>query len=403
MSLTRERFSQTRQIGRSSLVRLSPIVSVSVLFAVSRLWSSGLLAGVFFACTDLGLTPFSPESTNGSFLDFLTLWDGTHYREIASVGYPTTLPTTDEGRVDDNSWAFLPVFGVLAGLVATVTGLNYSAAAAMLSCLAGGAASYALYRLVEPRIGHRPALRTVAFFTFSPLGFLLQAGYAEGLFAFLTFSTLIALSQQRYWIMLPFALVAAFTRPGALALALALGIHVVLRLRSGHKFPRNELRAAVTVGVLIAAAGLSWPVIAWVVTGVPDAYLQTEMAWWSKYIGYVDFLPLTPWFLFFHSKLGAVGFAVPVVLAALFVLWISRRSLRPLGSDLLAYGASYGLYLFAVFLPQQSLIRLLLLPMAPLFGDLALTRGRWRPRVVLAVCLVAQPIAVVALWYSYFP
>lgn len=401
MTLTRERLSQTRQIGRPSLVRLSPIVSVSVLFAVSRLWSSGLLASVFFAGTDLGLTPFSPESTNGSFLDFLTLWDGTHYREIASVGYPTTLPTTDEGRVDDSSWAFLPVFGVLAGLVATVTGLSYSAATVILSCLAGGAASYALYRLVEPRIGHRPALWTVSFFTFSPLGFLLQVGYAEGLFAFLTFSTLIALSQQRYWIMLPFALVAAFTRPGALALAL--GIHVVLRLRSGHKFPRNELRAAVTVGVLIAAAGLSWPVIAWVVTGVPDAYLQTEMAWWSKYIGYVDFLPLTPWFLFFHSKLGAVGFAVPVVLAALFVLWISRRSLRPLGSDLLAYGASYGLYLFAVFLPQQSLIRLLVLPMAPLFGDLALTRGRWRPRVVLAVCLVAQPIAVVALWYSYFP
>lgn len=403
MALTLERARPSHRISVASSSWASPLVVVSLLFGVSRLWSSGLLAGVFLVGSDLGLTAYFPEALKGSFLDFLTIWDGKYYREIASTGYPTTLPTTDTGMVAGNPWAFLPVYGLLVGLLSSIIGLSYAASAVTVSCVAGGAASYALYRLVQPRIGHRPALWTVAFFAFGPLGFLLQVGYAEGLFAFLAFSTLIALSQQRYWMMLPFSLVAAFTRPGALALALALGIHVVIRLRSDRQFPRSQQIAAVTVGLLIAAAGLAWPVIAGIVTGIPDAYLQTEMAWWSHYIGRVDFLPLTPWFLFFRAELGAVGLAAPVVLVALFVLWIRRRSLRPLGSDVLVYGASYGLYLFAVFLPQQSLIRLLLVPMAPLLGDTALTRGRWRPRIVFACCVVAQPIGVIALWYCFFP
>ena len=62
-----------------------------------------------------------------------------------------------------------------------------------------------------------------------------------------------------------------------------------------------------------------------------------------------------------------------------------------------AYTVSYGLYLFAVFLPQQSTFRLLM-PLSPL---LAMDEFSSRPRVrrwMLAGCVILQAVSVLLLW-----
>ena len=388
------------------LSRLAPsrlILLVLGIFGLSRLWSSAILLALFVFGPSLGLPVPAVRDADASFFDFLSGWDGVFYHRIIRDGYPTSLPLNDAGNVTGNAWAFLPVFPLLVGAFSALTQASLASGSVVIATLAGGAASVALFELVRPRVGARAALWTVVFFAFGPLGFLLQVGYAESLFVFFLFSALVAMSRHRYWPLLAFGLAAAFTRPGVLALALALGIHVLLRLVRRDVFPLREKCAAVVSGGLLAVAGFAWPWIAGLITGRSDAYLQTEMSWWEGYVGREVFLPLTPWFRMFGTYLGLPGLLVPLLAAALFVAWLRRRSLRTMGSDLIAWAGSYALYLFAVFLPQQSIFRLVLLPLAPLFGEPALTGSRRRRAGVLTACLALQPVCATVLWFATYP
>lgn len=91
-----------------------------------------------------------------------------------------------------------------------------------------------------------------------------------------------------------------------------------------------------------------------------------------------------------------------LVLIAGFVVWLTRRPMRILGDELLAFTGSYGAYLVAVFLPQQSIVRLLL-PLSPLLGTPLLTSSRRLPRILLAVFVVLQPFVIAILWFIYPP
>jgi hypothetical protein len=81
---------------------------------------------------------------------------------------------------------------------------------------------------------------------------------------------------------------------------------------------------------------------------------------------------------------------------------LTRPSVRALGTEIVAYAASYALYLFAVFLPQQSLFRLLL-PLSPLLGAQGLTHSRRARSIVLWVGIALQPVAIVLLWFLGYP
>ena len=37
---------------------------------------------------------------------------------------------------------------------------------------------------------------------------------------------------------------------------------------------------------------------------MPDAYLVTELSWWTGFVGRVEFMPPTPWFLMAFEYLG---------------------------------------------------------------------------------------------------
>ncbi|GAA3590266.1 hypothetical protein GCM10022198_12710 [Klugiella xanthotipulae] len=389
---------------------------VLAVYVASRLLSTALL-GAMFATATAQQWAFASPRIAADFFAFLSSWDASYYRTIATAGYPAELPLNTSGEVEPNAWAFLPLFPMLSRGLMAVTGLGFNVVAPLIALVCGGVAALLLYRMLRLRVGHVPSFWAVVFFCFGPLSFILQTAYAESLYLALLFGALWAVLARRYLLVIPFGVLAAFTRPGILALALMLGIHFLVRLwRSGtprrwwgrwapattQPFSLRDRLSLVAAGLLIAAAGLSWPLIADAVTGYPDAYLETELAWWTGFVGRQHFAPLTPWFVMSTRYLGWWGAVLVLAVAAGFAAWLLRRRIRPLGHELLTFSGSYALYLVAVFLPQQSLFRMVL-PMAPLLGDPALSATRARRVTLLCVGIALQPVAIVLLWFVGYP
>lgn len=382
--------------------RLSGWTAPLLVWLASRIVSTLLLATTYVVATANGWR-FASYRQDPTFFTFSGSWDASFYRTVAEHGYPSTLPLDDAGHVLPNAWAFLPVFPTLVRLVMPVTGGSFWVAGVLVATLAGAGACVLLYRLVLA-VGHpRRARWATALFAFGPTGFLLQVAYAESTFLLLLFGALLALVRRRYWLIAPLGVVAAFTKPGVLALAVALAVHLVVRwVQDGSRFRWRDRLVIVVSGLVVAGAGLAWPVIATAVTGRPNAYLDTELSWWVGFVGRQHFAPLTPWFTMASTWLGPVGIVLVVAVLVGAVWFWSRRDVRALGVDVLSFTASYGLYLFAVFLPQQSLPRLLM-PMAPLFGSDVFVRTRRRAVAWLVVGVCLQPVAIVLLWFLGYP
>jgi hypothetical protein len=370
---------------------------VLAIYAGSRVLTTAILGIIFWLAPTLGWK-FGDAGSRPTFLSFMDSWDGKFYRQIALHGYPTQLPLDAHGHVEPNAWAFLPIYPWLTRGVTGATGLSFSAAGVLLAVLFGAGAAVILYRMLLPRVGHTAAIWSVVFFCVGPMSFILQATYAESLFLLLAFASLAAMIARRYLLMIPFGVAAAFTHPGALALAAGLGIVFLVRLIRREKVVVRELIGMIVAGVIIAVAGFAWPLIAGAVTGFKGAYFDTELAWWTGYVGRTHFFPFTPWFVMADTYLGIAGIILVIVVVAGFVWWLSRRSMRVLGDDILAFTGSYGAYLVAVFLPQQSLVRLLL-PLSPLLGTPVLTRSPIVRRIVLGVLIASQPVAIIFLWF----
>jgi len=170
----------------------------------------------------------------------------------------------------------------------------------------------------------------------------------------------------------------------------------------GGRMPTRELTTIVVAGLAMAAAGLAWPVVAHVVTGQSDAYLETEMAWWVDYVGRPAFVPLTPWFLLAGRWLGIGGIVLVLAIIASFTFWMTRRSTLRLGHEVVAFVAGFFAYLVAVFLPQQSLFRLLM-PLSPVLGTPAISTRPWLRRTMLLGGAALQPVAVVFVFLFTAP
>lgn len=340
-----------------------------------------------------------------SLADFSSLWDGRWYNIIAVSGYPSELPRTPDGHVGENQWAFLPVFPALARLL-MVFGLDWNVAAIAISLVAGLAASLVFYALVARVASSGQALFAVALFSLAPTSPLLQLAYAESLQMLLIVVCLYFLSSHRYGLVVFFGTALAFTRPGALALALTVFLHSLVRFvrRGTSDFPVAERIMALATVAWLTIVGFAWPVISGIVTGVPSAYIDTELAWRSAYIGYVELIPFTPWFQG-ASWWATTQWAIPevVAIAILCVLIVAGVAIllspwgRRAGLEIRLWCLSYGLYVLAVFFPQSSTVRIL----APLFPGLAvvaLPPSRIYRVILLVAFAVGQFFWVGGMW-----
>ena len=369
---------------------------VLVLFALSRVVSTVVLLRFADRQPANAWTLAQP-----GYVSFATLWDSRWYQVIAYGGYPSTLPTDAAGHVAENAWAFLPGYPLVVRALMELTGAGFPVLSVVVSVVASAATCLVLHRLLRSFLPDGSADVGVLLFCVSPTAPLLQLGYAEPLFLFFLAAALLLFVRRRWWAMLPVVVALSFTRPGALPLALALGVHALLRLRRSERagFPVRERVAVAVVTVVTGVLGLAWPVVAAVVTGVPGAYEETELSWRSAYIGRQPLVPFTPWFQGADWWLpGGLGAVLVVLLVVAVVVAAATPWVRRLPLELRLWCGAYLLYLFAVWFPQSSTFRILM-PLFPLVGALAVPRSRTFRAGLVVVGVVLQWVWVDWCWW----
>lgn len=360
---------------------------VAIVYGLSRLVTTAMFTLVSLLQ--------APDSRFGAFPSLGTLaagWDGQWYWWIASYGYPTQLPLDDAGRVAENAWAFMPVYPAVVKALSVVTFLPWPVMAVIVSLACGLGAALLFHRLLRTRLGDERAMFAVVLFCVAPLSAVFQVAYAESMFLLVLTLALLLLVTRRYGWLLAVIPVMAFTRPGVLAFSLLLGLHLVVRIVTRHRDPlaRREVLLILAGGALAAVAGFGWMVIAGIATGVPEAYLETELAWRAAFIGEQPLVPFSAWVQGGQFWFGdGPGIAVVAAIFAGSLLMLFLPAVRRLGVDLRLWVASYLLYLFAVFFPQTSVFRLLV-PVFPLLGAVAVPRNRWYRGGAVVVSLALQ-------------
>lgn len=364
-----------------------PVVAVAVVYLAARAVTTVFLA--LAAHLSGPASRFGAEATLGS----LSMgWDAQWYWLVAEQGYPAQIPTDEAGMVQQNAWAFMPVYPYLVKVVSVLFGGYYPPAAVLVSLVAGYLSCLALHRLLRRHLDVNATLVAVAMFAAGPLSVMFQVGYAEALFLLWLFLALAAVQRRAWgWLYLLVPLM-GYTRPGVLAFALLLALYGIRRFlrRNVEPLPRRDVVHIVVVGLIAAGVGFSWPVITGLVTGDPGAYLATEMSWRRGWTGAGDagFVPFEGfvqaagiWFSLWGMPawMGVVALALALIVVALAFV---RPEVRRLGAVVTLWSASYLVYLLAVFFPQSSLFRLLL-PLSPLYGALAAPRSTlWRAGVI---------------------
>ncbi|NTW42440.1 MAG: hypothetical protein HGA44_21630, partial [Cellulomonadaceae bacterium] len=349
-----------------------------------------------------------------SYLQYTGLmWDASWYRTIAENDYPAILPVSAEGVVQQNAWAFFPLFPLLVRGVMTVTTAPWYVAAPLTALVLGAIAMLVVHQVIalviarpaaarlSPQVRRALPLTTVAVLTTSAASPLLQVGYTESLALLLVAAVVWALLRERHGLAVPLILALGLTRAVAAPVAVVVVAHAWWRwneARDGRPWPVTERWAAVGLAALALASGLLWPAICGWVTGVPDAYTQTQGAWRGR----GEVVPLVPWLDVARWLFGGWATVVLVAAAVLAVLTVTCAPMRRLGPELTGWTGGYLAYLVVVVEPGTSLVRFLLLafPVAGVVAQLAL-RSRF-PRaaitVVLCLGLVAQVAWIALLW-----
>lgn len=347
-----------------------------VIFGLSRLVSTIMLLAAAWAQGANYWTGPHPD-----YFSFLNIWDVEWYHRIYSGGYPVAPP---EGQ---NAWAFLPLFPLLVNL----TLLPWAVAAPLLATAFGLGFALIAYRLflelLEDKAKACWALAFTLFWVASPV---LQAGYAESLQLFGIALALLAYLRRRDFPLCLALVIVAFSRPGVLAFAATFGLVWLVEFWRNRRFAWREFWLAGASTLL----GFAWPWIAAVVTGKPDTYLKTELAWRAGYAETDRFIPFNGLVTGFQNSLGTYfGILVLAIVVVVAVLLFRRMELGFAGM----FAASYLLYLAATIYPQSSTWRLVM-PAFVLFGAVRLEG--WR-RWLLIGCLTAGQIVWIATCWMY--
>lgn len=375
-------------------------LQVTGLYAATRLVSACIFMA---AALHQGVNPWFPPKPD--YWNFINIWDARWYAQVIANGYPSILPTDAAGNVQENTWAFYPLYPALAGGLSRLTGLNPAASLTLIAMLAGWAAALVVYTLFRQKAAHVPAMWGVAFFSTFPVSAVLQVPYAEPLSLLLLAAALLLVVRRQYLWAIPVVFLLCLSRPVGVPFAAMAGLLLVFRaaahVRKGRQRGADEaahsLRDLAALTGLTAVAGVSalaWPAAAWAATGDPQAYTKTETVWRGQ-----DLVPFQPWFDTGVELFGPVlGLLAPVVFVALFIAMLFLPPVVRLGVELRLWCACYMGYLLMFLHPQTSTFRMLL-PLFPLaLGAAFLSRSRAYRGTVVVMFLLLQMVWIVWLW-----
>ena len=172
-------------------------IQTTVLYAATRVVSACIFMA---AALHQGVNPWFPPKPD--YWNFINIWDARWYAQVIANGYPSVLPTDAAGNVQENTWAFYPLFPALAGGLSRLTGLNPAASLTLVAMLAGWGAALLAYVLFRQKAAHGQAMWGVAFFATFPVSAVLQVPYAESLsLLLLAWALLLLLRRQYLWAM----------------------------------------------------------------------------------------------------------------------------------------------------------------------------------------------------------
>lgn len=380
-------------------------VGLLVGYAITRLFA---VAGFIHAGT--GKVPWGPDVAYDNGLDAWQLMtigqDGGWYLEILEHGYPDELPTNVDGEVVQNPWAFYPLFPLAARVLAALPGITTGAAAVAVATIAGLAAVL-LLRLFMLTAAPDLSQRRPWFVFAGPLVLaafpsagIFSAAYSESSAITVLLAALVMLLKRRYFWLCVLILVAGLARPLAVPIGLVVIVHfwplVVTRWRRERVVAWRDLGLFVLIGIVSTISVALWPVIAAVVTGIPDALFVTQSAW-KRPEGSEASVPFSVW----TADLGGVpraAFALLFLMMLTFLL-TQIRGLRPLGPELAAWSIGYLFFILATVSMGNSTPRYLL-PMISLHLALASKLSRWWSTAFLLGGLCVLQYLWVAIWFS---
>lgn len=348
--------------------------AILLIFIGSRLVSSAIMLWFAGQQRENAWTDSKPD-----LFEFSRIWDSHWYRVIAEGNYPSELPLDDKGRVGENAWAFMPIFPTLIRALMALTGGSFAVLSVVVSALAFAGFLFAADRLFRKAIGERAALAAISVIAFAPVSPIFQVGYAESLGMLFLALVLIGFTERRWWLAAVFIPLAALTRPIGVPIAFMAFVLLLLEWKGG-----VDRAKRVWITLLAGISALTWPAIAWFVTGRMTAYLDTEFAWRRSYTGNKNRSFGTGWW---DAAVWWFNDAAPWVIGGLCVAVLVIAFLpatRSLGRVMVSWTGSYFFYLLLVFFPQSSTFRILA-PIFPLAGIVAKRRGATVTAILLGI------------------
>ena len=387
---------------RDQARRRSTAVDAALIYVGLRVVSALVIV---FAQRD---QPAVAGMSSAPYTGMLTHWDALWFHTIATSGYPQHLPYDPTGAIAMNAWAFYPGFPFLTRVVMEGTDTGFAMSATLLNLVCGVVAAVAIARLLDSRIPRSATLAVVAVWAALPMAPSLQLAYSEALGMALLSVSLLCLQRERWGRAAVAALLLGLTRPMLPPLAAVFGVAVWLRWRRRAEDPVLPAeRRRMAAGLLATVAGSTlWPLIAWRVTGVRDAYTGTESVWHHH-----DMAPFSGFgglHLIHDGQINWARLSVAVaicIVAALTVAAVRSPRIDPLLST---WCVAYLVFDLAAGNMHADEFRLLL-PLFPLVAvacGVASTRlaATWRQRAWLGVTLgIVGQYAWVMLYVRFLP
>ncbi len=369
--------------------RLPWWLQVTAVYGLARVFSFAVLTA---ASAKQITSPWA--ATAPSYLEFVNFWDSGWYQRIYEEGYPSVLPRDAEGAVAENQWAFHLLFPTLVRLAGLVTGAEWIPVAPVVATAFGFAAALVIFKLFRMRAGHADSLWAIALVAFFPTSPILQIPYAESLHLFLLALALLLVARGRHLTAIPVVVLMCLARPAGVPFAMLAAGLLLIHLPAQWRSDRQRVIRLAALTSSSALAAVAWPLIAWVVTGEPSAYVETETVWRGE-----ELVPFLPWWTASVRFLGgAVGPLALIGIVAATVWFLFSTPGRRLGVHLQLWCGAYLLYLAAFWNPQTSTFRILLplfpLALAAVFGS----RSRAYRLVLVAGFAVLQIVWVTWLW-----
>lgn len=340
------------------------------------------------------------------YLDMTNLWDADWYRTIAEEGYPDTLPRAVDGQVQQNPWAFYPLFPLVCRVVMSLTGLSFPLVGSTIALLCGAGAAVLMVGLLARRVGDRTALLAVAVWAAFPASPSLQISYSEGPAMLVLLGFLWMVARRKWAWAATLAVVMGVTRPIAVPLAVVLAVALFLRWRGRRSdlIPPGEYAVGAGSLLVTGLSGLIWPAVVWRRTGELGGYTDTMASW---RIGHV-IEPFKPWLTMSQYAMkdtanpATYGPVLLAFLAAALVVAVCGPWSRRLGWELRAWCLAYPAYLVAVLDPFTSLVRYLipLFPLAVLAVGGAWPRRRPESPVLRAAVFILIGILLQWVWIN---